>query len=157
MRSTATFRFGALFTYALFFLLSFNVFAQVGINTTDPTTILDVNGAISLRESAVPLTLSNGINTDINLGTTPYSQYTISGPTASFSIDGISTVGTLADGQILRLLNTTDQQMTIVNNTTGALKIVCPSNTNLLLRGKNSSVTLQYSKALGRWTVAGYE
>ncbi len=156
MRSTATFRLGILYAFCLFFLFSFNGFAQVGINTTDPTTVLDVNGALSLRESPIALSLVNGVNTDIDLGLTPYSQYAINSPTASFSIDGISCVGALADGQIVRLVNTTDQLMTIINNNTGGLKIVCPSETNLILPGKNSSVTLQYNKSLGRWTVAAY-
>ncbi len=156
MRSTASFRRGVLFTFNLFFLFYFNAFAQVGINTTDPTTVLDVNGAFSLRESPIALTLINGVNADIDLGTTPYSQYSIEGPTAAFSIDGITSVGALADGQLVRLINTTDEIFTIVHNNTDALKILCPAEIDLILHGRNSSVTFQYNKTLARWTVSGY-
>lgn len=117
---------------------------------------MDVNGAISLRESPIALTLVNGLNTDIDLGITTYSEYRIEGPTAAFSIDGITNVGVLADGQIVRLINTTDQFITIVHNTTDALKILCPAETDLILHGRNASVTFQYNKTLERWTVSGY-
>ena len=137
-------------------LISFTTFAQVGINTTEPLTTLDVNGALSLRESDSPLTLGSN-NKDIDLGANPYSQYRIEGPQTAFTIDGIKKVNELADGQIVRLINTTDKVMTIVHNDTGGdFKILCPSDQNLLLAGRNSSVTLQYSKQLVKWTVSGY-
>lgn len=138
-------------------LFSSYSFAQVGINTTTPSTTLDVNGALSLRESPRPIRVGNGVNENIELEEeSPYSQYRIVGPTTAFSIDGITTVEN-ADGQIIRLINTTDQVMTIVNNSSGdELKIVCPSERDLIVGGKNSSVTLQYSQGLRKWTVFGY-
>ena len=149
------------FTLALIFS-TFNSFAQVGINTTDPKTTLDVNGALSLRESPTPLRVVSGNNnTGLELsGETKYSQYNIAagpGPIlTAFSIDGIKSTP-IADGQILRLVNTTSQVMTIVHNPAGdESKIVCPSDHNLIVGSKNSSVTLQYSKRLEKWTVFGY-
>ena len=144
------------FIFALL-LFSFNSFAQVGINTTDPKTTLDVNGALSLRESPNFLKLINGFNIDVRLeGETIYSQYSIDGPTTAFAIDGIATEA-MADGQILRLVNTTNQLMSIVHNSNGdELKVVCPSEKNLIVGGKNSSVTLQYSQRLRKWTVFAY-
>lgn len=145
------------FSFIFCLFLSFSAVAQVGIGTTEPTTMLDVNGALSLRESPNALTLTNGANNGLNLGATPYSQYRITGPTESFSIDRIPQASN-ADGQIVRLINTTDQLMTIVHNTDGVgnRKIYCPSGTDLVLPGKYSSVTLQYSKNLQKWTVADY-
>lgn len=138
------------------FLLSFNGFSQVGINTISPTTTLDVEGAISLRESPRPLRVGNGLNTDITLtGDVPYSHYLIEGPTAAFQINGIKTVAD-ADGQIVRLVNNTDYIMTLVHNEGDELKIICPAGKNLVVGGRNSSVTLQYSKGLRKWTVFGY-
>lgn len=118
-----------------------------------------MNGGLSLRESPQPLELRNGENRDVDLSAvdrTPYSQYLIKSPTAAFSIDGIQSLEN-ADGQLVRLINISDQTMTIVHNSSGSkFKIVCPSDTNLVLSGSNSSVTLQYSKGLSKWTVVGY-
>ncbi len=138
-------------------IFSFNSFAQVGINTTDPKTTLDVNGALSLRESPTSLEVDSGINRNVRLqGETIYSQYNIDTPARAFSIDGIAT-SAIADGQLLRLVNVTNEVMTIVHNSNGdEFKIVCPSDKNLILGGKNSSVTLQYSQKLRKWTVFSY-
>lgn len=142
---------------AVLFLLPFHSFAQIGINTTLPTTTLDINGALSLRESPRSLILRNGNNGVIGFdGETIFSQYRIEGPTAAFSIEGIKPVD-MADGKIVRLINTTNHTLTIVDNSPGGVsRILCPAETNLVLVGKNSSVTFQYSKGLNKWTVLGY-
>ena len=126
------------------------IYAQVGIGTTDPKTQLDVNGALSLKEGA-PLTLVNGINTNIDLGTTPFSLYRIEGPTASFSIASIIPE-TGSDGQIVTFVNTTDQTMT-VNHTSsgGARRIFCTGETDFILDGRYSTVTLQYNATNSKW------
>lgn len=140
------------FFLLLFLLINSFAFSQVGINTVDPRTILDINGALSLREGGV-LTLSNG-NNNVNLGATPYSYYRISGPTAAFNIRNITPV-TTSNGQMVTLVNTTSQNMTIVNNTggTAANRIYCPNGANIVLTGIYTSVTLQYNSSLSRWTV----
>ena len=157
IKNESILRLGTFHVVVVFLLLSFSSFAQVGINTNSPTTTLDINGALSLRESPRPLELRSGSNENIGLGgETPFSQYRIEGPTTAFFIDGIKTVDE-PDGQIVRLINTTNQIMTIVHNDSGdEIKIVCPSDKDLTVGGKNSSVTLQYSKGLRKWTVFGY-
>ena len=141
------------FIFILTLLVS-NAFAQVGIGTTDPKTTLDVNGALSIRQRATQLTLGNGNNNNINLGATPYSFYRIAGPTAAFNITGIIPVGG-SDGQIVILQNTTTQDMTIVNNNTSTVanRIYVPGEKNLLIRGRYSTITLQYSLSLQRWVL----
>ncbi|MDN3677998.1 hypothetical protein QWY90_11845 [Flavobacterium paronense] len=126
---------------------------KVGVGTTAPTTLADVNGALSLREGAA-LTFSNGANSNIILGTTPYSLYRITGPTGVFSLTGLVPVGT-ADGQIVTLINTTAFDFTIVNNatSTAANRIFCPGATDLVLSGISSTVTLMYNKSSSRWIV----
>lgn len=138
------------------FFISVSAFSQVGINNTNPTTTLDVKGGISLRESVAPLKINDGVSENIDLGEVPYSQYLIEGPTGAFSIKSIKPISG-ADGQIVRLINSTAYDMTIVNDkTANSLGILCPNESNLNLKGKNSSVTLQYSKSLSKWTVLGY-
>jgi len=130
-------------------------FAQVGAGTTSPTTGLDINGALSLREAS--LNLINGSNNNVSLGATPYSLYKISGPTGDFSISGILPV-TGSDGQVITLENDTDTTMTLVHDatSTSANRIVCPGERNLTLSGRHSSVTFQYSKAQSRWIIASH-
>ncbi|NGX84163.1 hypothetical protein [Aequorivita sp. KMM 9714] len=143
-------------TAILAYFISVSAFSQVGINNTNPTTTLDVNGGISLRESVAPLKINDGVSENIDLGEVPYSQYLIEGPTGAFSIKSIKPISG-ADGQIVRLINSTGYDMTIVNDKmANSLGILCPNESNLNLKGKNSSVTLQYSKSLRNWTVLGY-
>src|SRR5690606_41166669 len=87
--------------FILFLLFSLSTTAQVGIGTTTPSTTLDVNGAMSLRDGGT-LTLVNGNNNNINLGTVPYSNYRIIGPTTSFSDNSIIPTAA-SDGQIITL------------------------------------------------------
>lgn len=142
---------------SLLLFLPFHSFSQIGINTISPTTTLDINGSLSLRESPRPLMLSDGNNEIIGFdGETVFSQYRIIGPTTAFSIEGIKPVD-MADGQIVRLINTTNHTLSIINNSPSDVSgILCPAETNLVLVGKNSSVTFQYSKGLNKWTILGY-
>ena len=124
--------------------------AQVGIGTIDPKTELDVEGALSLREGTA-LNLSNGTNSNINLGATSYSSYRIIGPTAAFEIESIIPE-TGADGQLVTLINTTAQIMTVVHaSTAGARRIYCPNETNAVLTGRYATVTFQYNASLTKW------
>ena len=140
-------------------LFSTNVFAQVGIGNTDPKSTLDVGGALSLREGPA-LSVGNGSN--IDLGTTTYSQYRITGPTSDFDIKTFLTPSgaSAANGQLLTLINTTTYNMTLVHNqgsnSNPQRRIYCPSGFNLVLEGQNSTVTLQYNTGLQRWVVVGY-
>ncbi|MFD2914409.1 hypothetical protein [Psychroserpens luteus] len=135
--------------------LSF-IYAQVGIGTTTPRTQLDINGAISTKDGGL-LTLTNGNNNNIALPSTSgviYSNYRITGPTAFFTITGLIPV-TGADGQIVTLQNTTNQIMVIEHNIGGAAanRILIPSEQDLILTGRYSSITLMYSSAQNRWIV----
>lgn len=134
--------------------LGANSYSQVGIGTTAPTTTLDVNGAVSLREGAV-LTLVNGNNNNIALGATPYSVYRIAGPTAYFSVTGIARVSAASNGQMVTLINTTTNVMRIANNatSTAANRILVPGGQDFYLYGQYSSVTLIYNSTLVRWVV----
>ena len=62
-----------------------NTNARLGANTTSPSTTIDANGDLALRENA--FTAGNGNNNDIAIGN--YSFVRISGPNAAFTITGI--------------------------------------------------------------------
>ena len=143
---------------------------NVGIGTNSPVSKLDINGALALREGAA-LSLSNGgsnggVNDNITLpyinGTTDVASfYRINGPTATFSIYGITPTGN-ADGQIVTLVNTSGKVMTIINNgsSTPANSIITQTGANLTDNAAvntNSSITLQYNKTMGAWLVTSLQ
>jgi len=139
--------------FVFFFFYNTN-YAQVGIGTIDPKTTLDLNGALSLREGP-EITLANTNNNDVLLNTSPYSSYRITGPTASFGIRRITSVSN-SDGQLVTLMNFTDRQMTIrhdVGGSSNKRKIFCPDETDVVLNGKYSTVTLQYNASLEGWVL----
>lgn len=129
---------------------------NLGVGTRAPKTLLDVNGAISLRENSVVSVITTGVNSNIALGASPASFYKITLPTGAFSLTGL-VPATGADGQIVTLENTTSQNFTIVHSATSTAtnQILCPGATNLVLYGANSSVTLYYNASQQRWVVIG--
>jgi len=141
----------------LLLLCSFSItLAQVGIGNLDPKTQLDVNGALSLRAGS-DLILGNGTNNNIDLGTTPYSYYRITGPSTAYNIRGIIP-STGADGQLMTLQNSSGQQMTIRHDSGGVVenRIFCPNSRDLILSSGIATVTLSYSAADSRWIVLSY-
>ena len=137
------------------FFLSASALGQVGINTTNPTTTLDVNGAVSLKPGT--LSLTNGNNNNIDLGAVPLSVYRIDGPTNDFKVSGIIPVEA-ADGQLITLINTTDEEMTLRHDTASnpTQRILCPGGDDIVLGGQYATVTLIYSAADLRWFVTTY-
>ena len=122
----------------------------VGIRTNAPVASLDVNGDIAMRYAG--FTASNGANNDISIGSRSFLR--ITGPSAAFSITGISG-GT--DGKVVVLYNGTAQKMTIANDnassTTAADRIYTLTNSgtgDYTVNG-NGTATLIYSAADSRW------
>lgn len=130
---------------------SFNFsISQVGIGTAAPTSYLDINGDLALREGTA-ITVVAGANAITLTG--EYSHYRLTGATSTFNINTI-TGGN--DGQVLTLINATGRIMTI-NNNNAANGILTGNGVNLVSSGtSNSSVSLIYNATLARWTVTGY-
>jgi hypothetical protein len=120
---------------------------NVGLGTTTPSTTLDVNGSVAYKRNNV--TCANGVNSNLNVGN--YSFIKISGPTAAFSITGI-TGG--VDGRIVTLYNSTGQNMTITNDatSTAANRVLTLTGASIATSG-TGTVTLQYDSASSRWIV----
>ncbi|MBK8659328.1 MAG: tail fiber domain-containing protein [Bacteroidetes bacterium] len=123
----------------------------VGINATVPATYLDINGDLALREGAA-VSLANGANGTIAPGST--SHLRITGPTAAFSIAGI-TGG--VNGKVITLINTTTQDLSLLHSVaaTPANGFFTPGGLSYVLSGQYSSVTLIYNSTLARWVVTG--
>lgn len=139
---------------ALFLANLLQAQSNVGIGTSDPKSKLDIAGGLSLREGTA-LTLVNGNNDNIVL-TGAYSFYRITGPTTAFSILGIIPASG-ADGQVVTLVNTTAQVMTIKNNASGtaAYSIKTLTGADMDAVAGNSAVSLQYNKTAACWYVTG--
>ncbi|MFM2306659.1 MAG: hypothetical protein RLZZ367_1328 [Bacteroidota bacterium] len=142
----------------------FCIAQNVGIGTNTPKSKLDINGGLSLREGPT-LVLSNGgasggtndnvVLPDISSGVKA-GFYRITGPTAAFSIYGIVPL-TGADGQLVTLVNTTSNVMTIKNNAsaTAANGFKTLTGSDMVSVAGNSSITIQYNKTDARWYVTG--
>ncbi|MBL7886632.1 MAG: tail fiber domain-containing protein [Flavobacterium sp.] len=127
---------------------------RVGIkNTILPNSVLDVNGDLALKEGPA-LALPNSATPAATLTAgAEYSHYRVTGPTVAFSLQTISGGN---DGQVLTLINTTGQIMSIANNNV-ANGILTGTGGNLTgLTAGNSTVTLVYNATLARWIVTSY-
>ncbi len=143
-------------------------FAQtnVGIGTNAPLTKLDVSGAISVREGSA-LSLSTGNNNNVVLPDVPSTSDVagfcrITAPTTGvFTLTGIVPAAS-ANGQIVTLINTTGQVMTVANasaSSNAANRIYTQTGANLVDNASasaNSSITMQYSQNAGGTGVAGW-
>lgn len=108
----------------------------------------------SLALGITELALSNGSNDNVATGYT--SLVVISGPSASFSITGITAGET---GRLLFVRNSTSQQMTIANqsaSSTASNRIITHTGADLVLTGASGQcVVLAYDALAERWIVVG--
>lgn len=120
----------------------------MGLNTTAPNVRLDINGAYATR--ALNLQLSSGRNDDIDIGDASFVR--ITGPTADFSISGIDD-GT--DGKRVRIVNTTGEEMTILNASTNSSsdnRITTGTNDDVIVKGTDAVLEMTYdATGTGKW------
>jgi hypothetical protein len=111
----------------LLFFIPYLSFAQIGMNTTDPKTMLDVNGAVTFRQTSFTVSSNAAtINTDTSLA----------------SITGTAT-GTVTITAFVPTIN--GHILTISNNTTGGFSAAFSGTT--ILNGQ--AVTFVYTN--GAW------
>ena len=136
-------------TKLLLFTLASFVFGitnaqNVGVGTASPSSKLDVNGDLSLREGSA-ISVSAGSNT-ITLPSGKNSVYRLTGASGAFTIVGLSTGN---DGTLLTLINTTGQIMTVANSST----VQTNTGADIVAVGSSSTVTLIYNTSLAKWIV----
>ncbi len=140
-----------LFVIIISSVISIQAYTQnVGINTPTPEATLDVNGDVIFKTS--DLTVSDGVNLAVDINSNRYSYYRINGPTADFTIAGI-TAGN--DGRLLTLFNRTGFVMQINNEDAGAAvtdMIITGTNANITLQDKGI-LNLQYDATEQKWIV----
>jgi len=120
-----------------------NVTGNLTGNTSGNLTANKISGA----------TLSNGLNSNIAI-TTGFVR--ITNPSAVFSVGGFTPT---ADGTILRIMNTVNFTMTVVNedaSSTVGNRIKTLTGSNVVLRTNlPSSATFIYSTTDSRWILTG--
>lgn len=112
---------------------------------------LDTSGKITsnaLNFNQDPLTLVNGLNSNVNIGN--FSYVSVSGPTGAFSLGGFT-----GGSRILFVWNATTQAMTIVNedaSSTAANRIQTLSGSNVTLATRMSFAVFIYASN-NRWSL----
>ena len=125
---------------------------HVGIGTQKPQAVLDVNGDLILRSAN--LVAANGINLALDVNTSKYSYYRLTGPTAQFEIAGI-TAG--IPGRLISLFNASGFPMQLNNTDNSAVasnQILTGTSDDLLLENMGM-VSLRYDGIEQKWIVSG--
>lgn len=143
------------FISVLFMLMSLGFIRaqKVGIQNINPQTMLDISGDLATR--AVTLTIPEGNQNSLDLGTQAASYIRIEGPGLPFSIAGIKGG---VDGKLLWLHNVSSTVMTLLHNNAGGVsgeKIIMAEGKNVSLVS-NGSAFLMYDATSGCWRIAGH-
>jgi hypothetical protein len=123
---------------------------NVGVGTNTPAAKFTINGDLALISA--PLTVADGVNYAVDVNTTKFSNYKLTGATGNFVIAGISAG---SDGRTITLYNRTGSSMEIYDEDPSAVaanRIKTSTNTTLAIY-TNGNVTLQYDISINRWQV----
>jgi hypothetical protein len=123
---------------------------NVGINTTSPQAALDVYGDVIFRSA--DLVVADGTTLALDVNNNRFSFYRVAGPTAAFSIAGI-TQG--AEGRLLTLFNRSGFAMQLNNLDAAAAaddRIITGTNADLEIDNRGI-VNLLYDGAEQKWVV----
>jgi len=138
------------------FTLKFTSLVSDGASSTAsaPGTVIGASGS-SGNQGQSNITLANGLNSDV--ATTGLSVLRVGGPTAAFSIGGIATTSATKSGLPITIINTTQYQLTIVNedpSSTAANRITTWANggsKSVNLRPYGGACQLVYDTTANRW------
>lgn len=137
-------------TLLVFAPYTFSFGQNVGINIPAPQAALDIYGDVIFRSAN--LLVANGTTLALDVNSSKFSYYRVTGPTANFTIAGI-TQG--VEGRLVTLFNRSGFNMVLKNldNTAAANnRIITGTNADLTLDNK-TAVNLQYDGAEQKWVV----
>lgn len=123
---------------------------NIGIGHSVAEALLDINGDLVLRSADI--TLENGTTLAVNVESNPFSNYRISGPTANFSVAGISYS---PDGKLLSFYNRSGFTMQIIHESGDAEpseRIHTGTGYNIAIPDK-ASISFIYDGGAQRWVV----
>jgi hypothetical protein len=123
---------------------------NVGINIAAPEAALDIYGDLVLRTA--DLTVADGTTLALDVATNRFSYYRLAGPTAAFTVAGISFS---ADGRLVTLFNRSGHALQLNHLDAAAAaseRIVTGSGGNITVPDRGV-VNLQYDGAEQKWVV----
>jgi hypothetical protein len=120
-----------LFLFSFICLCKISFAQNVGINITAPQAALDVYGDVIFRSA--DLVVADGVTLALDVNGNRFSFYRIAGPTADFSIAGL-TQG--VEGRLVTLFNRSGFTMQVNN-----LYASAPTN-NRIITGANTDITI---------------
>jgi hypothetical protein len=141
------------FTIAMLYMLHMANAQNVGIGHTTAEARLDIYGDLILRSADLPL--MNGNNPNADVGSNPFSNFRISGPTADFSLSGISYS---SDGKFVTFFNRSGHTMTVANESSTAEpseRIITGTGGSITIP-HNASINFQYDGGAQRWVVRSH-
>jgi hypothetical protein len=139
-----------LFIFSFIILCKISFAQNVGINIATPQAALDVYGDVIYRSA--DLVVANGVTTALNVNSNKFSYYRVNGPTANFTLAGI-TQG--VEGRLVTLFNRSGFSMQLNNlDVTASVnnRIITGTNADLMIDNK-TIVNLQYDGAEQKWVV----
>ncbi len=139
-----------LFFFSFIILCKLSFAQNVGINTVTPQAALDVNGDVIYRSA--DLVVADGITTALNVNSNKFSYYRVNGPTANFTLAGI-TQG--VEGRLVTLFNRSGFTMQLNNlDVTASVndRIITGTNGDFTIEDKGI-VNLQYDGAEQKWVI----
>jgi hypothetical protein len=139
-----------LFIFSFIILCKISFAQNVGINIATPQAALDVYGDVIYRSA--DLVVANGVTTALNVNSNKFSYYRVNGPTANFTLAGI-TQG--VEGRLVTLFNRSGFTMQLNNlDATASVndRIITGTNGDLAIDDKGI-VNLQYDGLEQKWIV----
>ncbi len=139
---------------AIFCALLQPLFAQnIGIGHNNAEALLDIYGDLVLRSADLLLSDGNTTNADVN--SNPFSNFRISGPTAAFTLSGISYA---PDGKFVTFFNRSGQIMTVANESLTAepSERILTGTGGAVMIPQNASINFQYDGGAQRWVVRSH-
>ncbi len=123
---------------------------NVGINNTTPEASLDIKGDVIFRVDT--LVLVNGVNDNIDIGTSRSVNYVITGPNTTFELGGFSDG---RDGRTITLYNSSPAAYYVKSYSVGtaAINQINTGTGSDFAMNSYSTITFQYLAADSLWHV----
>lgn len=123
---------------------------HVGVGTTAPKAMLDVNGDMILK--SIDLNIPDGATYQLDVNSNKYNQYKLVGPTSNFQIAGI---GAAEQDRTVALYNRTGVSLEVYNDDVNALSqdriLTGTGGTFAVYNGGN--VVLKYDTLIAKWEI----